>query len=99
MKDAMMSSMWQMFIPQAYLQFMRIMAIVTLGAGLTVLFSSYKIHTKPEKITKWGFLVLAASIIGIFCASGFGIGGAILGIIAGTSSLRKGTKDSHDRLN
>lgn len=99
MKDAMMGSWWQIIMPQTYLSVMWIMAAVSLLAGITVVIASYKIHKEPERIRQWGFVVLIASIVGIFCASGFGIGGAILGIIAGASSLRKGTRQHHERLN
>ncbi|TBR08547.1 MAG: hypothetical protein EPO62_06615 [Candidatus Nitrosotenuis sp.] len=99
MKDAMMSSWWQTIMPQTYLSVMWIMAAVSLMAGITVIIASYRIHKEPERIRQWGFVVLIASIVGIFCASGFGIGGAILGIIAGASSLRKGTRQHHERLN
>lgn len=99
MKDAMMSSWWQILMPQTYLSVMWIMAMVSLLAGIIVIIYSYKIHKEPERIRQWGFVVLIASIIGIFCASGFGVGGAILGIIAGISSLRKGTRQHHERLN
>ncbi|MEM3065096.1 MAG: hypothetical protein QW177_06975 [Candidatus Nitrosotenuis sp.] len=89
MKDAMMYSWWQTVMPQTYLSVMWAMALVSLLAGLTVIFGAYKIHKESEKIRQWGFVILIASIVGIFCASGFGLGGAILGIIAGASSLRK----------
>lgn len=99
MRDAMMSNWWQMIMPQTYLSVILAMASVSLLAGITVLIGSYKIHKEPERIRQWGFVILVASIVGIFCASGFGIGGAILGIIAGASSLRKGAKQHHERLN
>lgn len=90
MRDAMMYSWWQTVMPQAYLSVMWAMALVSLLVGLTVIFGAYKIHKESEKIKQWGFVVLIASIVGVFCTSGFGLGGAILGIIAGASSLRKG---------
>ena len=99
MKDAMMYSWWQTIMPQTYLSVMWAMALVSLLAGLTVIFGTYKIHKEPEKLRRWGFVVLGASIVGIFCASGFGLGGAILGIIAGTSSLRKESRKRHEKIN
>lgn len=99
MKDAMMYSWWQTIMPQTYLSVMWAMALVSLLAGLTVIFGAYKIHKEPEKLRQWGFVVLGASIVGIFCASGFGLGGAILGIIAGTSSLRKESRKRHEKIN
>ncbi|MFY9299612.1 MAG: DUF4064 domain-containing protein [Candidatus Nitrosotenuis sp.] len=99
MRDAMMYTWWQTVMPQTYLPVMWIMALVALLAGLTVIIGAYQIHKEPERIRQWGFVVLIASIVGIFCASGFGIGGAILGIIAGASSLRKGARKHHERLN
>lgn len=99
MRDAMMYTWWQTVMPQTYLSVMWIMALVALLAGLTVIIGAYQIHKEPERIRQWGFVVLIASIVGIFCASGFGIGGAILGIIAGASSLRKGARKHHERLN
>jgi hypothetical protein len=54
---------------------MWIMSLVTISAGITVFIGAYKIHKEPERIRRWGFVILGASIIGIFCASGFGIGG------------------------
>lgn len=86
-------------MPQTYLSVMWAMALVSLLAGLVVIFSAYKIHKEPEKIRNWGYVILGASIVGIFCASGFGIGGAILGIIAGASALRREVKKHHERLN
>ena len=91
MKDAMMISWWQLIMPQTYTHVMWAMAALSLIAGITVIVCSYKIHKAPEKIKEWGFVILIASIVGAFCASGFGVGGAILGIIAGASSLRKKT--------
>lgn len=93
MKDAMMSSWWQLVIPQSYLSIMWAMALVTVLAGVIVAIGAYKIHKEPEKIRRWGFLILGASIVGIFCASGFGLGGAILGIISGASSIKKNTRN------
>jgi len=89
MKDAMMISWWQLIMPQTYIHVMWTMAALSLIAGLIVIVYSYKIHKEPEKISEWGLVVLVVSIVGAFCASGFGVGGAILGIIAGVSSLRK----------
>ena len=89
MKDAMMTSWWQLIMPQTYLPIMWAMAALSLIAGLIVIVYSYKIHKEPEKIKEWGLIILVASIVGAFCASGLGVGGAILGIIAGVSSLRK----------
>ena len=89
MTDAMMNSWWQLIMPQTYFPVMWTMAALSLIAGLIVIVYSYKIHKEPEKIREWGFVILIASIVGAFCASGFGIGGAILGIIVGVSSLRK----------
>ena len=91
MKDAMMTSWWQLIMPQTYIHVMWAMAALSLIAGITVIVYSYKIHKEPEKIKEWGLIILVASIVGAFCASGFGVGGAILGIIAGVSSLRKKT--------
>ena len=91
MKDAMMVSWWQLIMPQTYIHIMWTMAALSLIAGLIVIVYSYKIHKEPEKIREWGLIILGASIVGIFCASGFGVGGAILGIIAGSSSLKKKT--------
>ena len=91
MKDAMMISWWQLIMPQTYIHVMWTMAALSLIAGLIVLVCSYKIHKEPEKINDWGFIVLVASIVGIFCSNGFGLGGAILGIIAGASSSRMKT--------
>jgi formate hydrogenlyase subunit 3/multisubunit Na+/H+ antiporter MnhD subunit len=65
------------------------MAALSLIAGLIVIVYSYKIHKEPEKIRECGFVILIASIVGAFCASGFGVGGAVLGIIVGVSSLKK----------
>lgn len=99
MKDAMMYNWWQTIMPQTYLSVMWAMALVSLLAGLTVIFGAYKIHKEPEKLRQWGFVVLGSSIVGIFCASGFGLGGAILGIIAGISSLLKESRKQHERIN
>lgn len=99
MKDAMMSSWWQLIIPQSYLSIMWAMALVTVLTGIIVAVGAYKIHKEPEKIRRWGFLILGASIVGIFCASGFGLGGAILGIIAGASSIKKDAGKHSKKIN
>lgn len=88
MKDAMMISWWQLIMPQPYIHIMWTMASLSLIVGLIVIVYSYKIHKEPEKIREWGFVILIASIVGLFCSNGFGVGGAILGIITGVISSR-----------
>ena len=46
----------------------------------------YKIYKHPESIRNWGFVVLTASIVGLFGFGGFGIG-AIIGIVAGIIAI------------
>lgn len=62
------------------------MAFVSLAAGLASVAGGYMIYKEPEKARSFGIVVLAASAVGLFGMSGFGIG-AILGIIAGVYVL------------
>ena len=97
MKDAMMSNAWSFIMPQGLPGVAGItLSIISAGTGITVLISAYKIQTTPEKIRMWGWVVFISSIVGLVCASGFGIGGSIIGILAGIMTIRKGkTKHSY----
>ena len=59
-----------------------ILIIISLVAGLFVVISANMMYRGSEDRLKWGFLVVLGSIAGLFCISGFGLGG-ILGIVGG----------------
>lgn len=88
MKDAMMSNVWNLVMPnRPDLTFVTVISMASLVAGIVVLVGSYKIHTDPKGERRWASVVLVGSIAGLFCASGFGIGGAVLGILGGAATL------------
>lgn len=88
MKDSMMSNIWNFVMPnRPDLTFITVISMTPIVTGIAVLVGSYKIHTDPKGERKWASVVLVGSIAGLFCASGFGIGGAILGILGGTETL------------
>lgn len=88
MKDSMMSNIWNFVMPnRPDLTFITVTSMAPLVAGIAVLVASYKIHTDPKEERRWASVVLVGSIAGLFCASGFGIGGAILGILGGMEIL------------
>lgn len=88
MKDSMMSNIWNFVMPnRPDLTFITVISMAPIVTGIAVLVGSYKIHTDPKGERKWASVVLVGSIAGLFCASGFGIGGAILGILGGTETL------------
>ncbi|HJT10229.1 MAG TPA: hypothetical protein VJ771_05540 [Candidatus Nitrosotalea sp.] len=88
MKDAMMSNIWNFVMPnRSDLVLTTITSVFSLGTGTAVLVGSYKIHTDPKVERRWAFVILVGSIVGLFCASGFGIGGAFLGILGGAATL------------
>lgn len=78
---------WRMVMPTDNgLLVLSTMAFVSLAAGLASVAGGYMIYKEPEKARSFGIVVLAASAVGLFGMSGFGIG-AILGIIAGVYVL------------
>lgn len=88
MKDAMMSNIWNSVMPnRSDLVFTTLISVASLGTGTAVLVSSYKVHTDPKGERRWAFVILVSSIVGLFCASGFGIGGTLLGILGGAATL------------
>lgn len=88
MKDAMMSNIWNSVMPdRSDLVFTTVISVASLGTGTVVLVGSYKVHTDPKGERRWAFVILVSSIAGLFCASGFGIGGALLGILGGAATL------------
>lgn len=62
---------------------------ISLAVGETILAGAYQRQKEPSKVQMWGFLVLIASIVALFCIGGFGIG-SILGIIGGRSGYLAG---------
>lgn len=87
MKDAMMSNIWNFVMPNRSDLFTTAISVVSIIAGIAVLVGGYKIHADPKGEHRWSSVVLVGSLAGLFCASGFGIGGAILGIFGGVSNL------------
>lgn len=88
MKDAMMSNIWNSVMPnRSDLVFTTLTSVASLGTGTAVLVGSYEVHTDPKGERRWPFVILVSSIVGLFCASGFGIGGALLGILGGAATL------------
>ncbi len=64
-----------------------ILAIVGIIFGAVVIFSAYKLNSKPQEHTTWGTLIVVFSVISIFgSAGGFGVG-LILGIIGGVLAI------------
>lgn len=59
---------------------------LSLATGAVSIAGGYKIYKHPESIRNWGFVVLTASIVGLFGFGGFGIG-AIIGIVAGIIAI------------
>ena len=84
----MMGGGWQMFMRGYSPSFITIMGGISLAAGAAVLAGAYKIHKEPENVQAWGFLVLIASIVALFCIGGLGIG-SILGIIGGAVAISR----------
>ncbi len=88
MRDAMMSTIWNLVMPRSFdPMLIAVFSGVSIGTGTAVLVGSYKIYTDPKGERVWAFVVLISSIVGLFCASGFGIGGAALGILGGIGTL------------
>lgn len=84
----MMGGGWQMFMQGYTPSYITIMAGISLTAGATVLAGAYKMQKEPEKVQIWGFLVLIASIVALFCIGGFGLG-SILGIVGGAVAMSR----------
>lgn len=83
----MMGGGWGMFMSPAHMQYMfYTTSIVSMAIGTTVLVFGYKIRANPQSTRDYGVIVLIASLVGLFTASGFGMG-AILGIIAGIIAI------------
>lgn len=88
MWGGMMGGNWQMFTWPYPSWALGIMSAISLAAGAAVLVGAYKMKAEPEKVRKWGFLVLIASIVAFVCIGGFGLG-AVLGIIGGAIAITK----------
>ena len=61
-------------------------AAIWAGTGAVCIIGGYAIYRNLQSATKWGIVILIASIVGLLTASGFFIG-PILGIIAGILAL------------
>lgn len=78
---------WRMVMPGGNgLLVLGTMAFVSLASGVTSVAGGYRMYKEPEKARRPAIVVLAASAVGLFGMSGFGMG-AILGIIAGAYVL------------
>lgn len=84
----MMGGGWQLFMHGYAPSFIATMAGISLAAGGTILAGAYKMRKEPAKVQMWGFLVLIASIVALFCIGGLGLG-SILGIIAGVIAISR----------
>ena len=84
----MMGGGWGIFMQGFAPWFIATMAGISLAAGAAVLAGAYKMQKEPEKVQVWGFLVLIASIVSLFCIGGFGLG-SILGIIGGAVGISR----------
>lgn len=84
----MMGGGWQMFIAGYAPSLVASMAAISLAAGAIVLAGAYKMQKEPEKVQIWGFIVLIASIVALFCIGGFGLG-SILGIVGGAVGISR----------
>lgn len=84
----MMGGSWRIFMQGFAPSYIATMAAISLAAGATVLAGAYKMQKEPEKVQIWGFLVLIASIVALFCIGGFGLG-SILGIIGGVIGISR----------
>ena len=62
------------------------LAEIGLISGLIVLVGAVMIYSGPERVTAWGMLILASSIVSLFGMGGFFVG-AILGAIGGILAL------------
>lgn len=71
-----------------------LMATVSTSSGALVLFASYKIH-KGSETKFWGVFIILGSLIALFCAGSFGLGG-IIGLIGGITAL--GAKSKHKMI-
>jgi hypothetical protein len=80
-----MMSTWNMFMP-GFTVWIAAISIVSLVIGAVVLFSSFRMYSKPSVSRPYGIAILVCSIVGIFFASGFGLG-SVLGIIAGVIAV------------
>ena len=86
MFGGMMGGGWPMFRSIYPFWLLGIMTAVSISAGSVVMAAAYKMHREPENKQKLGFLVIIASIVGLLCAGGFGLGG-IIGVIGGLIAL------------
>ncbi len=84
----MMGGGWQMFVPAYVPPFIATMAAISLASGGAVLVAAYKMKKEPDKVQKWGSVVLTASIVALFCIGGTGLG-SILGIIGGVLAISR----------
>ncbi len=84
----MMGGGWQMFVPAYVPPLIATMAAISLASGGAVLVAAYKMKKEPDKVQKWGSVVLTASIVTLFCIGGTGLG-SILGIIGGVLAISR----------
>jgi len=83
----MMGGGWGMFMSPAHIQYMiYATSIVSMVIGAVILTLAYKIRLNPQSTRDYGIMILIASLVGLFTASGFGMG-SILGIIAGIIAI------------
>ena len=85
----MMGGGFVMFMSPAHIQNMiYATSAISIGIGAVVIAFAYKIRINPQSTRDYGITILIASLVGLFTASGFGMG-SILGIIAGIISITR----------
>ena len=85
----MMGGGMGMFMSSAHIQNMiHTFSAISVAIGTVIMASGYIIRSKPQTARSNGVVILVLSIIGIFFASGFGMG-AILGMIAGIMAIAR----------
>lgn len=76
---------WHMLtLPYPY-WFTVLMATISTSSGTLVLFASYKIY-KGSETKFWAVFIILGSLIALFYAGSFGLGG-IIGLVGGITSL------------
>ncbi len=85
----MMGGGWGMFMTPAHIQYMvYTTSLVSIGIGAVVTAFGYKIRLNPQSSSDYGVAILIASLVGLFTASGFGMG-AVFGILAGILAIAR----------
>jgi hypothetical protein len=68
-----------------------LMATISLLAGGSVLFASYKMYKEPKN-NLWGFMITVGSLVSLFAIGGYGLGG-IVGLMGGVMGLTRSRRE------